>query len=371
LKYYIISGEASGDLHASNLIKSIRKNDISAEFRGVGGDLSAKEGLSLLFHYKEYAFMGFIEVLLNLRHILKAFNKAQQDILKYQPDVLILVDYPGFNLRMAAFAKKHGLKVVYYISPKIWAWNTKRVFKIKKNVDLMLSILPFEEDFYKVYDVEVKYVGNPLYDSIHQFIPNPNFKSSVLKTDKKILAILPGSRKQELKSIYPVAINAAERYNLDNQYQIVVAMSSGFSEESYQNLYPTKGVLFTSETYNLLNVANKALVTSGTAVLETAMFKVPQLALYRTSRITYWIAKQLIKVKYITLPNLILNKNFVKELIQDECNPELIVQYLQTLDREQSTTFEKETTCLLEKLKPLYASDNAAKAIDDFINEIN
>jgi lipid-A-disaccharide synthase len=316
MKYYVIAGEKSGDLHGAGLILELKKLDDEAVFMGFGGDAMAQQGLQLTKHYREMAFMGFAEVLKNLRTIFKNLAFCQQDLLAFQPDVLILIDYPGFNLRMAAFAKKHGIRVFYYISPKIWAWNTKRAWKIKANVERMFVIFPFEVGFYKQFDYQVDYVGNPLLDAIAGFQPDPNFLyENQLSSEKKIIALLPGSRRQELEQILPVMLSVVPQFP-DEQF--VIAGVDDFGADFYEKFIaglPVKVVF--NRTYNLLSVAEAALVTSGTATLETASLGVPQVVCYKTSGFSYSIAKWLIKVPYISLVNLVGEKEIVKELIQN------------------------------------------------------
>jgi lipid-A-disaccharide synthase len=318
MNYYLIAGEASGDLHGANLMKALKIEDKAASFRYFGGDKMKAEGGVLVKHYADMAFMGFTEVLLNLRTILKNLSACKADILANRPDVLILIDFPGFNLKIAEFAKKHQLKVCYYISPKVWAWNQKRVLKIKKVVDQMFCILPFEVDFYKSWGMEVNYVGNPLLDEIDQFSPNPNFNTEQGLSGQKIIALLPGSRKQEIERLLPDMLSVADSFQ---DYQFVIAAAPTFTEAYYQQYIGGKNVkLVFSQTYNLLYHAHAALVASGTATLETALFKVPQVVLYRGGAISVGIARLLIKIKFISLVNLIMDKKVVTELIQEDCN---------------------------------------------------
>ncbi|HEY9114676.1 MAG TPA: lipid-A-disaccharide synthase, partial [Bacteroidales bacterium] len=280
MKYYIIAGEASGDLHASNLIKEIKKNDNEAEFRAWGGDLMQKQGITLVKHYRDLAFMGFVEVLLNLRTILKNISFCKNDILEYQPDVLILVDYPGFNLRIAEFAKKKGFKVVYYISPQVWAWKKSRVHTIKKVVDKMLVILPFEEDFYKKYDYQVDFVGHPLLDVLQQeaSCSKEDFLNKNSLPRKPIIALLPGSRKQEVQKMLEQMLKITPHFE---EYQFVVAGVDTISKDVYSEILknsPARVVL--NQTHDLLHFAEAALVTSGTATLETALIEVPEVVCY-------------------------------------------------------------------------------------------
>jgi lipid-A-disaccharide synthase len=319
MKYYLIAGERSGDLHGANLLKGIKENDPDAVFRGWGGDLMQAEGMELVTHYKDTAFMGFLEVALNLHKISGFLKKCKKDILQYRPDVIILIDYPGFNLRIASFAKQNGLKVFYYISPKVWAWNQKRALKIKKNVDRMFVIFSFEIDFYKKYDYKVDYVGNPLMDAISAFTPNADFKkNNNLIDDKPVIALLPGSRKQEIIGMLDLML-AVQPHFPDHQF--VVAGVKNLPSSLYDK-YVTAGsaVIVYESTYDLLSIADAALVTSGTATLETALLNVPEVVCYKTSGFSYAIAKRLISVRFISLVNLIMDKEVVRELIQDELN---------------------------------------------------
>ena len=330
MKYYIIAGEASGDLHGSNLIKELIKKDAAVTFRGWGGDKMESAGTFLVKHYKDLAFMGFAEVIKNLPTIFSNLAFCKKDILAYKPDVLILVDYPGFNLRIAKWAKQQKIKVVYYISPQIWAWKENRVHAIKRDVDKMLVILPFEKEFYKKYDVEVTYVGHPLAEVISNYIEaNPDVQK------EKIIAVLPGSRKQEILVKLPIMLQVANNFP---DYKFVVAKAPGVENSFYEQLLlPFKNVSSVAdETYTLLSKSTAAMVTSGTATLETALFKVPQIICYKGSKISYEIAKRLIKIKYIGLVNLIMNKEVVKELIQNDLNVKNLVNELNLLLNDEN-----------------------------------
>jgi lipid-A-disaccharide synthase len=322
MKYYLVAGEASGDLHGANLIKELKKLDLEAEFRYYGGDLMRAEGGTLVKHYADMAFMGFFEVAINLRTILKNLAACKADIAQYQPDVLILIDFPGFNLKIAAFAKENNLPVNYYISPKVWAWNQKRVLKIKKIVDHLFCILPFEVDFYKEWGMEVDYVGNPLLDAVAAFNPDPDFLEKNNLTDKKIIALLPGSRRQEINYLLPDMLAVADQFP---DYQFVIAGAPSFNADYYQRYLNGKAipVLF-DVTYDILNNAHAAVVASGTATLEAALFIVPQVVVYKGNPISINIARMVIKINYISLVNLIVNNGIVKELIQGDCTPATI-----------------------------------------------
>lgn len=322
-KFYIIAGEPSGDLHASNLMQAILDERSNTVFRFWGGEKMNAIQKGMAKHIKDLAFMGFLEVVLNLRTILRNISFCKKDILAYQPDALILVDYPGFNLRIAKWAKKHDIKVYYYISPQIWAWKQNRVYKIKELVDKMYVILPFEKDFYKRFDFDVEYVGHPLLDEIAKF----DFSDSRLSfldrnqlDNRAIIAVLPGSRKQEVSVKLPIMLAAVKGYV---NHQIIVAGAPTLSKEFYASIDDSVSVIF-NETYEIMANARAAIVTSGTATLEAALFKVPEVICYKGSNISYSIAKRLIKVKYISLVNLILDQEVVKELIQHECTSENI-----------------------------------------------
>jgi lipid-A-disaccharide synthase len=317
MKYYIIAGEASGDLHGSNLIKELVKKDPQAAIRCWGGDLMQNAGATVVKHYRDLAFMGFAEVIRNLPAILRNFKFCRQDIEAFQPDVIVLIDYPGFNLRIAEWAKEKNFKIVYYISPQVWAWKEGRVKQIRKVVDKMIVILPFEKSFYKEkWNYEVEYVGHPLVDVIHEFVSGYTPEVEYLKP---VIAILPGSRKQEVKVKLPVMLEAASAFT---DYQLVVARAASLDDEVYEEIlrsYP-EVISVKDQTYELLSQATAALVTSGTATLETALFGVPQVVCYKGSAISYQIAKRLIRIKYISLVNLIMDKPVVKELIQNDFN---------------------------------------------------
>ena len=333
MKYYLIAGEASGDLHGANLIKEIKLNDPNSIFRFWGGELMQKQSDGLVKHYKYYSYMGFLEVLSNARLILKNIKFCKQDIKLYNPDVIIYIDYPGFNLRIAKWAKQNNYKNYYYISPKIWIWKENRISSIKRDIDKMFVILPFEKKFYsEKHNFKVDYVGNPLLDAVKKETNTSKsitfrYKEFLLKNKLKnlpIIALLPGSRDQEIKKILPVMIRAASKFKA---YQLVVAGAPNKEKTYYLSILKNNNIdsgllnIIIDNTYNLLKYSKIALVTSGTATLETALFKVPQVVCYKTSIISYFIGKALIKnLKYISLVNLILDKKAVTELIQNDCN---------------------------------------------------
>ncbi len=372
MRYYIIAGEASGDLHGGNLIKELMKLDSAADFRVWGGDEMQSAGSTVVKHYRDLAFMGFVEVIKNLPTIFKNLKFCKQDILQYNPDVLILIDYPGFNLRMAKWAKQNGLKVIYYISPQVWAWKENRVRNIKKYVDKMLVILPFEKAFYKKWNYEVDYVGHPLVNVIEAYQATTNnkpaYRTGRLQT-ANLIALLPGSRKQEIEKKLPVMLQAAQSFP---DYHFVIAKAPAINEDFYQVfLSPHKNVSSViNQTYSLLANAKAALVTSGTATLETALFGVPEIVCYKGSNISYQIAKRLIKLKYISLVNLIMDKEVVKELIQDEFTVDNLTKELKKLltDNEKQQQIKKDYSELRDLLSAGgNASKNAAKIILDFV----
>jgi lipid-A-disaccharide synthase len=319
MKYYIVAGEASGDLHASNLIKAIKNNDPEAQFRAWGGDLMQAAGATIVKHYRDLAFMGFVEVLQNLPTIMANFKICKADLKAYLPDVLILVDYPGFNLRLLKFAKALGIKIVYYISPQLWAWKAGRVELIKKYVDKMMVILPFEKAFYDEKQfAEAYYVGHPLLDAI-QGLPETDaaaFRSTHGLSQKPIIALLPGSRKQEVSKMLSTILALAPEYP---DYQFVIAGAPGLSPSFFEQFNQNNVAFVSQQTYPLLQCSHAAIVASGTATLETALFNVPQVVCYKGSAISVAIAKRLVKnIKYISLVNLIMDKPVVTELIQEQ-----------------------------------------------------
>jgi len=369
MKYYIIAGEASGDLHGSNLIHHLNKLDSKAHFRAWGGDKMHAEGAEIVKHYRDLAFMGFIEVIVNLGTILKNISFCKKDILAYQPDVIILIDYPGFNLRIAEFAHKNGIKVFYYISPQIWAWKENRVHKIKQVVDRMFVILPFEKDFYARFDMEVSFPGHPLLDAILSY-KNQVKESNLFSDSQPIIALLPGSRKQEISTMLPVMLNSLRDLE---KYKIIVAMAPSIPKEFYTAIVGDKQVVLRDGvTYSILSEAKAALVTSGTATLEAALFKVPEIVCYKGNGISFWLAKQLIKVKYISLVNLILDKPALPELIQDKMNAENINIALKSIlnPGESRNSMLNSFDELEEKLGGSGASERAAKEMFSRLSSI-
>ncbi len=328
MKYYIIAGEASGDLHGSNLIKALFQQDENAIVRCWGGDLMENAGATLVKHYKELAFMGFVEVLANIPTIFKNIAFCKKDIEAFQPDVVVFIDYSGFNLRIAKWAKQKGFRTNYYISPQVWASRSSRVEKIKRDIDMMNVILPFEKEFYAKHNYDVNFVGHPLIDAIadRQQVGEIAFRKENNLGDKKIIALLPGSRKQEIIKMLSVMLSVVDDFK---EYQFVIAGAPSQDFSFYQQFIKTDNVQFiNNKTYDLLSVSFAALVTSGTATLETALFKVPQVVCYKGSAITFAIAKRIITLKFISLVNLIMDKEVVTELIQSDFNTKTLREEL-------------------------------------------
>ncbi|WP_431166846.1 lipid-A-disaccharide synthase [Tenacibaculum halocynthiae] len=339
MKYYILAGEASGDLHGANLMKALFKEDPEADIRFWGGDLMQNVGGTLVTHYKERAIMGFVEVLLNLKKALNFIKSCKKDIAKYNPDVIIFIDNSGFNLRIAKWAKKNNFKTNYYISPQVWASRPGRVESIKRDIDNMFVILPFEKDFYSKFNYNVHFVGHPLIDGIdgRKQVNEQEFRKKHHLGSKKIIALLPGSRKQEIFKMLSVMLSLTDDFS---NYQFVVAGAPSQSYEFYQEFIKNKNVSFISnKTYDLLSISYAALVTSGTATLEAALFKVPQVVCYKGGNIEYQIAKRIITLDYISLVNLIMNKEVVTELIQNDFTKEKLkkelIRILEPTHREQ------------------------------------
>lgn len=343
MKYYIIAGEASGDLHASNLIKELKKLDGSGQFRAWGGDLMEQQGAQIVTHYRDISFMGFLEVAMNLKTILANLSRCKTDILHYKPDVLILVDYPGFNLRIAEWAHEQGFNVIYYISPQIWAWKKNRVFSIKKNVDKMLVILPFEEEFYARYQYPVHFVGHPLLDALSESLSSETqFRSENHLNEKPIIALLPGSRKQEIGKMLSIMLKMTNHFS---NYQFVIAGAPSIDHSFYKEIAGNNLVkIVSNRTHQLLKHSHAALVTSGTATLETALLGVPEVVCYKGSQLSYQIARRIVDIKFISLVNLIMDREIVKELIQNELN----------------------TTNLKHELTRILSGDKRQKMLEDF-----
>ena len=369
MKYYIIAGEASGDLHGSNLMKALKQEDVNANFRFWGGDLMQNESKDIVKHYRDLAFMGFLEVVVNLRTISKNLNFCKQDISHYKPDVIIFIDYPGFNLRIAKWAKKNNFKTHYYISPQIWAWKENRIHDIKRDVDKMYVILPFEKTFYKdKHNYPVEFVGHPLIDAIdgRVQVDEYEFRKQYALDDKPIIALLPGSRKQEISKMLTVMLSLVNDFP---KHQFVIAGAPSQDFEFYEPFINNPNVHFISnKTYDLLSVSVAALVTSGTATLETAIFKIPQVVCYKGSWISYQIGKRLVNLKYISLVNLIMDKAVVTELIQDQFNRKNLTAELNSiLSPNQRTKIFSDYFDLEKKLGGKGASAKTAKSIFDAI----
>ena len=364
MKYYIVAGEASGDLHGSNLMKALLKQDKDADIRFWGGDLMQAVGGNLVVHYKERAFMGFAEVISNLRKVLGFIKFCKKDIEEFQPDVIVLIDNSGFNLRIAKWAKPLGYKIHYYISPQVWASRASRVEKIKKDVDQMYVILPFEKEFYKKHNYDVEFVGHPLIDAIagRKQVDEQTFRKEHYIGDKPVIALLPGSRKQEISKMLAVMLSLIDDFA---EYQFVIAGAPSQQYEFYKEIIGDRNVAFVdNKTYDLLSIATAALVTSGTATLETAFFKVPQVVCYKGSNISYQIAKRIITLDYISLVNLIMDREVVKELIQGDMNTQNLSQELiKILDEKHRTQLFEDYYELEQKLGGEGASENTAKLI--------
>ncbi len=366
MKYYIIAGEASGDLHGANLMKALVKQDLNAEFRFWGGDLMQDVSNSLVKHYRDLAFMGFLEVIMNLRTIAKNLTFCKKDIEAYNPDVIIFIDYPGFNLRIAKWAKQKGFKTHYYISPQIWAWKENRINAIKRDIDEMYVILPFEKKFYEEkHNFPVHFVGHPLIDAIvnRNQVDEYEFRASHELTEKPIIALLPGSRKQEIRKMLSTMLSVVNDFK---DYQFVIAGAPSQDYNFYQEFIINHNIHFVSNrTYDLLSVSTAALVTSGTATLETALFKVPEVVCYKGSWLSYQIGKRLVKhIKYISLVNLIMDKEVVTELIQGDFNTKNLKHELtKILDTFERTKFFMNYYELEKTLGGKGASDKVAKLI--------
>ena len=377
MKYYIIAGEASGDLHAANLMKALKQQDPSAVFRCWGGDKMQAQGGEIVKHYKDLAFMGFLEVVMHLRTILNNISFCKQDILQWQPDVVILVDYPGFNLRIARFLKQQGIKTFFYISPQVWAWKESRVETIRQTVDKMFVILPFEKAFYQKHHYEVDFVGHPLLDELEGRQEDTDFKTRNGLDVRPIIALLPGSRKQEIKKMLPELIKVVPLFP---EYQFVIAGLKNIGEDFYRSYLRPRSQdspasapackIVMDQTYSLLENAQAALVTSGTATMETALFNVPQVVCYKGSWLSYQIGRRLVKIKYIAMVNLVMDKPVVKELIQDELNVVNLQHELQQImagsRREQILG---DYLVLKEKLGGPGASERAAKLMVEYLRK--
>ena len=360
MKYYIIAGEASGDLHGSNLIKEIIELDPNADIRAWGGDKMQEAGAKIVKHFKDLAFMGFYEVLINIRTILKNISFCKKDILEFSPDKIIFIDYPGFNMRIAKWSKKYKFQTIYYIAPQLWAWNEKRIKKIKKYIDSLYVILPFEKEFFETkHKYPVKFLGHPLLDSISNFKKNYDSSSEQIITNKKeVIAILPGSRKQEIKKILNTVIKIVDYFP---DHQFIVAGAPNIKLSYYKSILKNKRIkVIENKTYEILSISTAAIVTSGTATLETALFKVPQVVCYKSSYFSYFIAKLIVNIKYISLVNLIMDQQIVKELIQQDCNKDKI-RY--ELEKILDLTNKKSLQIKYDELTSILGNNGTSKRV--------
>jgi len=375
MKYYIIAGEASGDLYGSNLVKELKVKDPKADIRAWGGDLMQEQGVHLIKHYKDHNYMGFLEVVRNLGTILKNIDFCKKDIKEFNPDALILIDFPGFNMRIAKYFYQYSFPVLFYIAPQVWAWKENRVKAIKKYVDRLYVILPFEKEFLKKHGIESNYIGHPLLEHILNFKKNLSLSKKEflvthsLDVGKPIISLIPGSRKQEIEKKLPVMLEAVSNYT--KEFNIVIAGMRNF-KDLYVKITSNSNIkVIYKDTYNLLNNSSRALVTSGTATLETAFFNVPQIVCYKTSWLSYVIAKTLVKIKYISLVNLIMNKEVVKELIQNDLSVFKLTKELNKLNDDLALNKMKEayriliTKCQGENVSKNIATD-MLKTIESF-----
>ena len=377
MRYYIIAGEASGDLHGSNLIKGIREVDPSAQIRCWGGDLMEEAGAELVKHYKEGAIMGFVEVVANLGKLSRNLRDCKEDVLAYNPDVLILIDYPGFNFRIAEFAKKKGIRTFYYIAPKVWAWKEKRVHRLKKFVDRLFIIFPFEIEYFKKWGIDAVYNGNPLLDSVDNHPSATETKEEFcakaeIDPNRKTIALLAGSRRGEIKYLLPRMIEVAKRYP---DYQFLMACAPSMEKEFYEGIIGKSASnikLLFGQTYSILRNSDAAIINSGTASLEAALIGVPQVVCYGGNEISYQIAKRVVKLKYISLANLIMDKGLFKELIQHDCTPDKISKELDLLvnDTTSREKMQKDYKDVREVLGGKGASAKVARAMIDELKEM-
>lgn len=370
MRYYIIAGERSGDLHGGNLVRSIRRHDPEAVFRGLGGDYLRQQGVDLFAHYSDLAVMGFVEVLLSIVKISRYLRKCGRDILDFKPDVIILIDYAGFNYQVARFGKKNNIKVFYYISPKVWAWSQRRAWHLKKNVDRMFVILPFEKDFFRKFNWEVDYVGNPVLDAVKAHQADAGFVARHgLDKSKAVVALLPGSRHQEVSRVLPVFRELVVRLP---DVRFGVATVNNLPAALYESVGSLPNVVLVAEdTYNLLQQADAAVVTSGTATLETALFRVPQVVVYRAAKLTIALGRLVIRVPFISLVNLIAEREVVRELIQDDANAEVICQELNALisNREYRDRMRAGYDEIIRKLDTGSASENAGRLMVGYLKQ--
>ena len=370
MRYYIFAGERSGDLHGSNLVKAIQRHDPHAVFRGLGGEYLQGAGMELFVHYREFAVMGFFEVLGSLARISRYLKKCESDLLAFKADVVILIDYAGFNRQMARLARKRNVRVFYYISPKVWAWNQRRAHALKATVDRMFVILPFEKDFYRKFNWGVDYVGNPVLDAVKSHVPDQTFSiKNKLDSTARVIALLPGSRRQEVLRILPVMREVVMAFP---HLRFAVATVNNLDRALYESVSALPNVqLVEEDTYNLLLHAHAAIVTSGTATLETALFRVPQIVVYKTDPLSYALAKMVVRVEFISLVNLIAGKEVVKEFIQGKANPENIGRELQSLisDGSRRRQVLDDYERIIRLLDTGSASENAAALMVRYLKE--
>ena len=375
MKYYIIAGEMSGDVHAAYLIKELKCADSAAEFRFWGGDnmIAQTDKNAVVKHIKDLAFMGFVEVAANIGTVLKNISLCKKDMLAWLPDAVILIDYPGFNLRMAKFAHRNGLKVFYYISPQVWAWKSGRIKSMKKNIDKLFVILPFEKEFYKRHDMDVEFFGHPLIDEIDEYESQSGLTNNLTRNlcaeERPLIALLPGSRKQEVKKIIPLYAEIADKFK---QLDFAVAAVNTLDKELYRPMEGKKNVkVIFNQTYQIFNKSWAALVASGTATLETALFDIPQIVCYKTNPLSYWIAKNLAHVKWISLVNIILNKYAIEELLQKNFNKEKIEEGLRKIvyNEDYRKYVRMVYSELRDKLGNKGASEKVAKRIVAYMND--
>lgn len=370
MKYFLLAGEASGDLHGSNLMKALKEQDPQAEFAYWGGDLMAAKGGALLKHYRELAFMGVVEVIANIGTILRNFSLCRKQILEFKPDIVVMIDYPGFNLKMTKFCHEQGIPVYYYISPKIWAWKKSRINSIRKYVDRMAVILPFEVPFYESLGYPVEYVGNPLLDAIASRRPGLPDRESFLKNNsldaKPIIALLAGSRKQEIKRLLPVMLGLPEQFP---NYQFVIAGAPSLPAELYQQYISNKPVkIVYNQTYELLSHAHAAVVTSGTATLETALFRVPQVVIYKANRLSYQIAILFVKVPFFSLVNLIAGRGIVREFLQNNLENDTLNELRKILtDKNYYNRILNDYDELITTMGQSGVSDRVARSIQNLL----
>ena len=374
MKYYLIAGERSGDLHGGNLIRAISQIDTEAEFRGFGGDLMEEAGMQVAVHYRAMAFMGLLAVVIHARTILQRLKYCQSDILAFHPDVVILIDYGGFNRKVAAFCKRKGVRVFYYISPKVWAWYPRRALELKRHVDRMFCILPFEQDFYKKYAWDVDYVGNPVLDAVKAFAERRDRQQPAYlqagedrPAKERTVALLPGSRTHELDRIIPLMVKVVKFFP---DYTFVVAAVSSVSPACYQPFASVANVKVVFDaTYDLLSGAHAAIVTSGTATLETALFKVPQVVVYKASWLEFFVARRVLSVPFVSLVNLIANREVIRELLQEQATVSNVKEELQSLLAESPYRNEMLAAYdeLFQKLDVGSASANAARLMVSYL----